>query len=83
MTIKELKDYIFNDYYKRIGITEENSFYSMKRRGKKDLLSFAIKLIENVQYCQSYLKKKTKLVTLSKTIFQLKTLENPNIVQLL
>ena len=35
MAIKELKDYIFNNYYKRIGITEENSFYSMKRREKK------------------------------------------------
>ena len=57
--------------------------------GKKDLLSFATKLIEKIpnpshskEHYQSYLKKNcTKLVKQSKIIFQQqKILENPNIV---
>ena len=35
MTIKELKDLIFESYYRQIGFTKENSYYSIKRQKKK------------------------------------------------
>ena len=35
MTIKELKDLIFENYYRQIGFTKENSYYSIKRQKKK------------------------------------------------
>ena len=31
-TIKKLKDFIFENYYRRIGFTEENIFYSTKHK---------------------------------------------------
>ena len=46
MTIKELKDFISENYYRRIRFTEENSYYSMKHRKKKDLLLVVTKFIE-------------------------------------
>ena len=46
MAIKELKNFIFENYYKRIGLPKENSYYPMKYPKKKDLLLLATKLIE-------------------------------------
>ena len=46
MTIKELKDFIFENYYRRIGFTKENSYYSVKYQQKKDLLLYATKIRE-------------------------------------
>ena len=46
MKIKELKDFIFENYYRQIEFTKENSYYSMKHQKKKDLLLLATKLIE-------------------------------------
>ena len=46
MTVKEVKDFIFENYYRQIGFAKEKSYYSIKRQKKKDLLSFATKLIE-------------------------------------
>ena len=37
MTVKELKGFIFENYHLRLGFDKENSYYSMKRRKKKDL----------------------------------------------
>ena len=31
MTVNEFRDFIFENYYKRIGFVKENSYYSMKR----------------------------------------------------
>ena len=45
MTVNQLRDFIFEKYYKRIGLVKENSYYSMKRL-KKDLVLFATILIE-------------------------------------
>ena len=42
MTIKELKDFLFENYYQRIKFAEENSGYSMKDLNKK---GFAIAFI--------------------------------------
>ena len=35
MTIKELKDFLFENYYRRINFSKENSCYSMKDLNKK------------------------------------------------
>ena len=48
MSINEMKDFIFENYYKRIRFFKESSYYSLKRLKKIDLLSLAKKLIENV-----------------------------------
>ena len=36
MTVNELGDFIFESYYKRIGIVKESSYYSIKHQKKKD-----------------------------------------------
>ena len=45
MSINEIKDFIYENYYKRIVFSKENS-YSVKRLEKKDLLLLTNKLIE-------------------------------------
>ena len=46
MSVNEIRDFIFENYYKRIGFSKENSYYWMKRLKRKDLLLLAKKLIE-------------------------------------
>ena len=60
--MKEVKNFILENYYERIRFTKENNYYSMKRQKKKDLLLFASKLIEKIrdasnakEYYQSFL----------------------------
>ena len=48
MPVSEIRDIIVEDYYKRIGFSKENSYYSMKLLKKKDLLLLANKLIEKI-----------------------------------
>ena len=67
MTVKELKDFIFENYYRQIGFTKENSYYLVKYQKEKDLLLLATKLIEKIpdasnakEYYQSFLKNKNK-----------------------
>ena len=43
MSINEIKDFIFKNYYKRIGFSKENSYYSMKDLKEKSLLLLANK----------------------------------------
>ena len=47
MTIKELKNFIYENYDRRIGFPVENSYCSMKQK-KKDLLLLATKSIEKI-----------------------------------
>ena len=35
MSIYETRDFIFENYYKRIGFSKQNSYYSMKRLKKR------------------------------------------------
>ena len=35
MSVKEVRDFIFANYHKRIGFSKENSYYSVKRLKKK------------------------------------------------
>ena len=66
MSINEIKDFIFENYYKRIGFSKESSYCSMKRlKRKKDLLLLANKLIEKIldpcdakEHYQSFIEKK-------------------------
>ena len=68
-TIKnEFKD--FERYYKRIGFSEENSYYSMKHFKKK--LFLANKLIEKItdsrnakEHCQSFIRKKPHKISIT------------------
>ena len=47
MSVNELRDFIFDNYYKRIWICKEKSYYSMKHLKKRDLLLLANKLTKN------------------------------------
>ena len=48
MSVNEIRDVIFENYYKRNGFSKGSSYYSMKRLKRKDLLLLANKLIEKV-----------------------------------
>ena len=48
MSVNEIRDFIFENYYKRIGFSKESSYYSMKCLKRKDLLLLTNKLIEKV-----------------------------------
>ena len=61
----KIKDFILENYHKRIGFSTENSYYSMKRLKKKDLLLLSNKLVEKLtdpqnaqEHYQSFLQKK-------------------------
>ena len=63
MTVNELRNFVFENYYKRIQFVKESSYYSVKHV-KKDLLLLTTKLIEKVgnpsnakEYYNSYLKR--------------------------
>ena len=35
MSVNKIKDFIFENYFKRIGFSKENSYYSMKNQKKR------------------------------------------------
>ena len=91
MSVNETRDIIFENYYKRIGFSKENSYYSINTWKKKDLLLLANKLTEKTpdpsnakEHYQSFIwKKNTKLVKQLEIItYQPKTVENPNNVDI-
>ena len=91
MSVKEIIEFIFENYYKRIGLFKENSYYSMNYQKRKDFLLLANKLIEKIpdpgnakKPYQSFLRKKNrKSVKRSEIIIhQPKTFENPNIIDI-
>ena len=64
MSVKQMRDFIFQNYYNRIVFSKENSYYLMKRLNKKDLLLLANKLIEKTpdprnakKHYQSFIRK--------------------------
>ena len=76
ISVNEIRHFVFENYYKRIGFSKE-SYYSMKRlKKKKDFLFLANKLIEKTpdlsnakEHCQSFIRKKnTKLVKQSEIV---------------
>ena len=48
MSINEIKHFIFENYFKRVGFSKEINYYSIKRLENKDLLLLANKLIKNI-----------------------------------
>ena len=68
MSINEIRDFIFENYYKRIGFSKENSYYSLKHfKKKKDLLLLTNKLIEKIpgprhakEHYQSFIRRKNR-----------------------
>ena len=67
MSVNHLRDFIFENYYKQIGFSEEDSYYLMKHLKRKDLLVLANKLIRKMpdpcntkEHCESFLRKKNK-----------------------
>ena len=91
MYVNEIKDFIFENYYKRIGFSKGNSYYSMKRLKKKDLLLLANKLIEKIsdlhnfkEHYRSFIRKTPakSVKQLEIITYQPKTFENPNVVDI-
>ena len=70
MTIKELKNFIYENYYRQVWFPKESNHYSIKYQRKKDLLWLAIKLTVKIPDAtnaklnyQFYVKREnTKLV---------------------
>ena len=46
MSVNEIRCFIFENYYKRIGFSKEGSYYSMKSFKRKNVLFLANKFIE-------------------------------------
>ena len=46
MTIKELRDFIYESYYRGIGFPKGGSYYSMKHQKKRVFLLLGTKLIK-------------------------------------
>ena len=38
MSVNEIRNFIFKNYYKRIGFSKENSYYSMKHQKKRSTI---------------------------------------------
>ena len=62
MSVNEIRDFIFENYYKQIEFSKESIYYSMKRLKRKDLLLLANKLIQKVP------ERKKEKQKISKTI---------------
>ena len=67
MPVNEIKDFIFENYYKLSRFSKVNSYCLMKRLKRRDLLLFANNLIEKIpdpriskEHYQSLIKKKTQ-----------------------
>ena len=91
ISANEIRDFISENYCKRIGFSKENSYYVMKRLKEKDLLLLANKLIEQIpdpynakEYYQSFIRKKnTKSVKQSEIFtYQPKAFENSYIADI-
>ena len=86
ISVNEIRNFVFENFFKRMGFSKENSFYSVKRLKRKDLLLLANKLKEKVtdphnakQHYQIFIRRKSrKSVKHSK----IKTFENPNLVDI-
>ena len=48
VSVNKIRDFIFENYYKRIGFSKESSYYSMKRLKKIYCCSLKNKLAEKV-----------------------------------
>ena len=58
MTVIELKEFIFGNYYKRIRFSKENSYYSLKHQKKKKI-SHCLQLNQQKKYMILVMLKNT------------------------
>ena len=81
-SVNEIRDFIFEIYYTRIGFSKEDCYYLLKRLKRKNLLLPSNKLIEKMpdprnakEHYQSFLRKKNRKSLKRPEIFtyQLKT----------
>ena len=91
MSVNEIRNFIFENDFKLIGFSKENSYYSRKGLKRKDLLLFANKFIEKIpdplitkEQEQPFLRKKNKNPLKQSEIitYKPKTFRNPNIVDI-
>ena len=55
MSVNHLRDFIFENYYKQIGFSEEDSYYLMKHLKRK-----VPDPCNTKEHCESFLRKKNK-----------------------
>ena len=67
MSINEISNFVFENYFKSIGFSKESSYYQIKHLKRKDLLLLANKLIGKVpdgcnakEHYQSFLRKQNR-----------------------
>ena len=60
IAIKDLKEFIFENYHKRLGFTKKDSYYLFKKQRKKDLVIFTIKLTKEITDLIKLKKNKDK-----------------------
>ena len=60
MAIKELKDYMFENYYSQIGFTKENSCYWWNIKRKQILLATLFEKIFDASHAKKYYKSFSK-----------------------
>ena len=91
MSVIEIRDFIFENYNKRIGFLRKAVIIQWNTWKKKDLLLLANKLIEKIPdprnakgHYQSFIRKKSKKSVKQSEIitYQLETFENPNTVDI-
>ena len=87
ISVNEIIDFIFKNYYKRVDFSKENSYYSIKHQEKRSTTALTQKILDprnDKKHYQSFMRKKnTKSVKLSKIFtFQPNTFENTNIVDI-
>ena len=62
MAVKELKQFLFENYYMQIGFAKD-SYYAMKNQKNKDLLFFATKKNTcDTNTAEQYLKKQNQKI---------------------
>ena len=93
ISVNDIIDFIYENYYKQIGFSKEDCYRSLKRLKKEDLLLFAnILIVANIliiilkvsypQHYESFLRKKNRksVKQLEIITYQPKTLQNPSII---
>ena len=86
MSVNEIRDFIFENYYKQIVFFKESSYYSMKRFKKKRFIVACEQLdpCNSKKHYQSFIRKNNrKSVKQSEIVtYQPKAFENPNTVDI-
>ena len=58
MSVNEIRDFTFENYYKQIGLSKKNSNYSMKHHERKIYNCLQLNASNAKEHYQSFIKKK-------------------------